>query len=247
MEDLKKLVKLVLLTGDIKGEKPVSLLVISKSGNGKTELISSFNKRTCSFMTDLTYFGLISKLEENKRIKHLIIPDFIKITQKKRSTSDNLVSLLNALLEEGVGEIRIYNRNADLKKRTLGLITATTKASFSQNKDAWESFGFVQRMLLVSYDYSDETIEKIIDSINKEEYIKTKTERIDLFGEDVKSEAKFNKQLNKYVDKNFRTLKHLQTLCKAHALYRNANNVGQEDIDEIIRLTKYMNLKYNKI
>lgn len=247
MQDLKKLVKLTLLTGIIKNEKPVSLLVVGKSGNGKTQLINSFKMRTASFYTDLSYSGVLLSMKENPFLKHVIIPDFIKITQKKRSTSDNFISLLNALLEEGVGKIKLFNQEHDFSGRIIGLVTATTKASLGQHKEIWQSFGFFQRMLVVSYDYTDETIEKIMESINNQEYIQYRQEKIIGAGIDIKSEAKYNKQFNKLVDKNFRSLKHLQALAKANALLNKRKVVAQEDVDEIIRLTKYMNLKYTKI
>jgi hypothetical protein len=247
MEDLKKIIKLTLLTGNLKGYAPVSLLVLSKSGNGKTELITSYNKPSAFIVTDISYSGLCQELKKNNNLKHLIIPDFIKITQKKRSTSDNLISLLNALLEEGASKMRVFGQEYDFNKRRLGLITATTKASFAQHKEIWAKFGFVQRMLLVSYDYKDETIEQIMCSINKEEFIKNKVEKLIKSGKDINSEEKFNKQLNHHANKNFRSLKHLQALAKAHALMSDKKCVSQDDINEIIRLTKYMNLNYIKI
>lgn len=247
MDDLLKIVKLVLLTGNLKDIKPVSLLIISKSGNGKTQLITSYKKRTIIKFTDLTYSGLISQLKENPKIKHVIIPDFIKITQKKRSTTDNLVSLLNAALEEGIDKIKMYNTEIDLKGKQIGLITATTKESFNQRKKAWHSFGFLQRMLIVTYDYSDDTIDEILESIAKEEYLKDKIENIEISNKDVHSNKDLNIQLKELSSKNFRTQKNLQSLAKANALLRKSKIVEQEDIDEIIRLTKYMNFNYTKI
>lgn len=247
MQDLKKILMLVLATGNLKGVKPVSLLVVSKSGNGKTELITSIKSKKGCYITDLSATGLLLFLEKDTKMRHIIIPDFIKITQKKKSTSENLVSLLNALTDEGVGKTKLFNVEKDFSNRTIGLITATTKASFGQHRTRWESFGFVQRMLFVSYDYSEETIQKIMESINKEEYIKEKKDVLIASSKDVISEEKFNKQLNRFVDKNFRSLKHLQALAKANAMMRGSKFVEQCDIDEIIRLTKFMNLKYTKI
>ena len=250
MYDLQKIVKLVLLTGNLKNTKPVSLLIVSKSGNGKTELITSFKKKSVAFVTDTSYQGLLSLLKDEPHIKHLIIPDFIKITQKKRSTTDNLVSLLNAVTEEGIGRMKVYNTDYDYKGRQLGLITATTKASFSQKRNAWETFGFVQRMILVSYDYADDTIEEILSSINKKEWLSTQKSNekiIKYASKDMITKEELFKQLNQICDKRFRTLKHLQSLCEAHALLRGDNEVKQEDIDEIIRLSRFMNLKYTKI
>lgn len=247
MDDLKKILKLVLLTADLSDYSPVSMLIISKSGNGKTELITSYNKKTMMFCTDLSYMGVLEELKKNAKLRHIIIPDFIKITQKKRATTNHLVSLLNAGMDEGIGSIRVYNQTFDLNKRKFGLITATTKASFDQNKKQWASFGFVQRMLIVSFDYCDETVNKIMESINREEFLNNKSDKLISMGKDVKTEEKYNKQLNKFVNKNFRNLKQLQALVKAHALSRKSKIVEQCDVDEIIRLTKYMNMNYTKI
>lgn len=247
MEDLKKILKLVLLSGNLKDTKPLSLLVVSKSGNGKTELITSFKKNTTGFVTDLSYMGLLKYLEDDKKLKHIIIPDFIKITEKKRSTTANLISMLNAVTEEGIGKIKVFNTEKDFSNRTIGLITATTKASFGQNKTQWENFGFVQRMIIVSYDYKDETIDTIFKSINSKEYLNDKKEKIEYADKIINSEEELFKQLNRFANKKFRSLKQLQTLCESHALLNKRNKVIQEDINEIIRLTKYMNLNYTKI
>lgn len=248
MQDLTKILKLVLLSGNLKNTKPLSLLVVSRSGNGKTELITNFSSKNIGFVTDLSYFGLIKWLKDDKKLKHVIIPDFIKITEKKRSTTANLISILNAITEEGLGKVKLYNTEEDFKNRQIGLITATTKASFSQHKEQWESFGFVQRMIVVSYDYSDDTIDEIFSSINKKEYLRYSKERIIAYRDKtINSEEKLFKQLNKHANKKFRSLKQLQTLCEAHALMKKRKNVTQEDIDEVIRLTKYMNLNYTKI
>lgn len=246
-QDLIKIVKLVLVSGDIKNQKPISLLIVSKSGNGKTQLIKSFRKRTAIFFTDLSYSGLIETLGKDPRIKHVIIPDFIKITQKKRSTSDNFVSLLNAVTEEGVGKIRLFNVNYDLKDRTIGLITATTKESFNRHKKVWHSFGFMQRMLIISYDYSLETIQEILSYINREKFIDDKPVNMSSVGKTITGGEDFNKQLNKLAHGNFRALKHLQTLAKCNAYLERRNKVTQKDIDEIVRLSDYINLSYKKI
>ena len=248
-EDLKKITKLVLLSGYIKNVKPLSLMLISVAGNGKTEIISSFKSKRIIFMTDLTYMGLLKELKNNPRLKHIIIPDFIKITQKKRSTTDNLVSILNALVEEGIGKISMYNFECDYKNRNAGVIIATTKASFGQHKRMWGNMGFMSRMLLCSYEYKDETIERIFEYINNEDYLKDNTqEKIkeckDIY---IKSQPNLNKRFNELAKKSFRGLKQLQTLAKCHALSRGSQTVTDEDIKEIIRLAEYLNLNFKKI
>lgn len=247
-EKIQKIVKLCLLSGFIKGEKPLSLLVVSKSGNGKTESISQFNIKTARFVTDLSYIGLVDLLKKHPKLKHIIIPDFLKITQKKRSTSDNLISFLNAVLEEGAGLIKLYNLEHDFKGRTLGLIIATTKASFQQKRNNWESIGFVDRMLKCSYDYTDETINEIFSFINEELYRNSKRTNLKSFKvQNIESTKELNKQLNKFSNKKFRNLKQLQTLAKCCALDRGSSKVEQKDINEVIDLCSLLNLNYTKL
>lgn len=249
VDDIKKIVKLVLLSGYIKKHKPLSLLLVGDSGIGKTELITSYNSQRILFITDLSYMGLMKHLKDKPTLRHIIIPDFIKITKKKRATSDNLISILNALTEEGIGKISLYNFEADFKGKQLGIIIATTKASYEQHLKEWTAIGFVQRMLLCSYSYNHETTKEIIDYINSEEYLKeVKSEKLIKFKDtEVTSNKELNSQLNIIGYNKFRTIKHLQTLTKAHAILRGDNKVIQQDIDEIIRLSKYLNLNYTAI
>lgn len=248
VDNIIKILKLVLASGFLKKEKPLSLFIVSKSGNGKTEVISKYKTTTSLFITDLSYMGLLHLLREKPRLKHILIPDFLKITMKKRSTSDNLVSLLNASTEEGIGRIDIYNFKHDFKNKNIGIIIATTKASFSQKSNNWKNIGFLQRMITCSYDYKEETINEIFSYINKELYnLEKKFKNLSIKSMNIKSSKDLNKQLNKYANKKFRNIKQLQTLAKCNALLRKSPQVEQQDIDEIIRLTEYLNLNYKKI
>lgn len=247
MEELSHIVKLIFMSGNLKNTKPLSLILVSKSGNGKTELITSFKKKTLESYTDISYIGLINLLVEKPHMTHLVLPDLLKITMKKKSTSDNLISALNACLEEGLDKVKLYGTEKDLNKRKIGLVTAITKDSMMYNKRKLESIGFLGRMIYISYDYTDETIEKIMQSINREEYFNYKPEKLPEKKADIKGAEEFNKQLNKFVDKRFRTLKQLQTLCKANALLNGRDKVTQKDVTDIIGLTRFMNLNYTKI
>lgn len=248
-DDIKKVVKLVLLSGYIKNAEPLSLMLVSDAGNGKTEMISGFISPRICLRTDIDYPTLIRILHEKKAIKHLILPDFIKITKKKRSSSNNLISLLNAVIEEGLQDMNLMNKDYHFRGRKIGLVTATTKASYLQHKKEWSAIGFMSRMIFCSFSYSNETIDEILQYINSEEFFKREPVMKlkgykDIF---VTPKLRLNQQLNPLVNKKFRTLKHLQTLTKANALCNDRKEVTQEDVDEIRRLSKYLNLNYTKI
>lgn len=248
-EDISKIVKLVLISGCLKEIKPLSLLLIGDVGIGKTEIITNFKSSRILFMTDLSYMGLLEELKDKKDVTHIIIPDFIKITKKKRSTSDNLISLINAGTEEGIGNIHLQNFKEDFKGKRIGIITSTTKSSYYGNKKAWSGIGFLDRFLICSYSYSDDTIEAIIKYINEEKYLnKTIKEQIkNLKKVSIKTKTTLNEKLNPLIHKRFRSLKNLQALVKCNALLRGSNIVENSDVEEVTRLSKYINLEFNEI
>lgn len=250
VEDIQQIVKLVLMSGYLQKHSPLSLFIVGEVGTGKTEIISTFTSNHIKFISDLSKFGVFNILKNSPKITHFIIPDFIKITQKRRSTTDDLVSILNALTEEGLGNIDLYNFHHDFKDKKIGIISSTTKSSYAQNRKSWEKMGFVSRMLLCSYSYSDGTTDEIMDYIQKEKYLTKKIkDKITKKGGSIWVEGNDNlfKKLRVLSNSKFRTQKQLQVLCKCNALLRNDNKVKQEDIDEIMRLSKYLNLNYTKI
>jgi len=249
VSDLLKLIVIVFHTGYLVGDKPVSLMIIGKVGIGKSELIKKFEViNNIAFFTDVTYMGIIGLLKDNKDVRHVVIPDFLKLTMKRGSTSDNIISVLNSLIEEGLFEISLFGVKEDFKGKQVGLITATTKSSYEQHYKKWNNMGFLSRMLKVSFSYEQETIKKIFDYIHTGKYSDDKNEKIEMPIRNYKIKLKpsLSKKLQ---DKNttFRSLKILRTLVKANALLNDREEVILDDIKEIKRLSRFMNLNYTKI
>ena len=252
-EELQDLIKTVLYTGYISGEKPLSVLLIGQVGIGKSQLITDYEKKdnivVCS---DITYMGILHHLKTNREFRHLIIPDFLKITMKSKTTTANAVSILNAGIEEGIGEINLLNYNEDFKGKTFGLITATTKDSLSQNRKNWQSMGFLSRCLIISYDYKDDTKEQIFDFIQDRLYKSEKKKELDLPSANL--DVILPKELAKKLrnrETTFRSQKQLQTLAMARAIMNNlATNkfiVTQKEIDEVLKMSKFFNYNFTKI
>jgi len=245
-EDIQKIVKLTLISGYIKDASPLSLIVVGKAGIGKTENIKHWKDKRSMLITDLNYSGLMELLIKKNTLKHIIIPDFIKITMKKSSTKDNLISFLNSCIEDGLNQIEGYFHHK-FKDRKIGLITSSTKASFTQNKPTWKNMGFTDRMIICSYSYSQKTLEEIKDYINEEKFNVNQEKIQDLKITEIKSNKLLNSVFNDKVKDSLRSLKQFQTLAKCNALNEGRNKVLKEDITEVLRLTKYLNEKYIEI
>jgi len=249
IEILKDLIKTILFTGYVENEKPISVMFVGKVGSGKSEIINTFKLNdNIAYFTDLTYMGLIQLLKDNPNLKHIAIPDFLKITMKKKSTMDNVTSAFNALMEEGLDKISMMGMQHDFKGINVGIITATTKGSFAQHTNKWKAMGFLSRMLIISYDYKDDTIKDIFEYIFNRRYLTDKKEKISLPFKKLEV-ILTDKQARQLKDKDtdFRRQKQLQTLVMARALMNDRTEVNDQDIKDINNFKKFLNLNYTKI
>jgi hypothetical protein len=252
VEELKELIKTILFSGYVSKEKPLSIIFVADVGSGKSEILNSFKLNdNIAYFTDVTYMGLIKLLENEKEVRHIVIPDFLKITMKKKSTTDNITSCFNAMMEEGLEKISMMGQSYDFKGKKLGLITATTRNSFNQYKNRWASMGFLSRMLIISYKYSEESVKEIFEYIYNREYLKNGTnqkENMPIRNIDVVLSPKLARKL-KDKKTDFRRQKQLQTLAMSRALMDNRDKleVIEEDIKKVNSFKKFLNLNFIEI
>lgn len=248
-EDIQKLVELVYISGFLRKEKPLSLFLLAPPEQSKSHFILEKTTRFSHQASDLSFMGLIKILTEKREIKHIIIPDFLKITEKKQSTKNNLLTLLNSFLEEGIFEINLGNKEKiDLKGKQGGIITATTDYSFYQNRKNWGGIGFISRFIVVSYKYSCETLNEILDLINKEQSTsKKKPQKLSYKMTEVKSSEEINKSLNVFNDGSLRRQKNLIVLLKCIALRNGRNKTNKSDVEELKKLVPLLNARFTTI
>lgn len=252
--DIKKidrLIELTYLSEFLKDKLPISLMLISPPEQSKTFFILSKKTDRSEVITDLSWKGVINLLKDDKNkdnLKHLIIPDLLKLTRKKKSTTDNLLSLLNGYLEEGIFKINVGNdRKIDFKGKSGGMITATTKKSFERNRKNWEHMGLSSRFLKVSYKLSTKTIKNIMRKIAKKNNNIRDVKKIET--EDKSIELK-KEHIEKIVDlsnNSIRKFRNLTTLLESIALSYNREKTIDKDFNELKSLMKFINLDFNLI
>jgi hypothetical protein len=193
--------------------------------------------------------GLLNLLEQNKNLKQIIIPDFLKVTEKSKNTKKSLLSALNGYLDEGIFSINLANKELiDAKGRVGGVITSTTKASFFQNSKNWNAIGFKSRFIVVSWEYSDDTKMEILRKIAKEENthnIKPTTIKQKLTK--IETNFKLSNKLINISDKSTRKLKNFKVLLKSIALNNNHKKPTESDFKELKELSKLINVKFTRI
>lgn len=266
---LEHLIKLVLLTPYIKGERPVSILISARVESGKTELIRKANigpKRGVIYLNDVTAYGIQTKyLDEiaNGNIRTIIIPDLITPLSRSPDTVKTLLAFLNSLIEEGVCEVQTFSKSIELKvPARCNIITSIAREFGSDQRYHWTKIGFLSRVIPVSYEYSPSSVYDIMQSIAERDYhnendfayleIPNGEVEVELPAVMAQKVAALAPQIvdvghfaqNIY---GFRLQKQLQTLCMASAIYNGRTIVEELDFQIVKQLGDFINFSYKQI
>lgn len=268
MNQLKEFLKISLLTGYIKNEKPINVLIIGKPDTGKSALLSRIITNDGIIeMTDLSAWGItkmiVPLIEQDKKIKHIIIPDFLVIMAKSKSTADRTFTFVNSLIEEGISNIGTYmNRGIDFKqsqkvkdaKVQCGLITAITEQMYYKKKKRMNEFGFLSRFVPIRYSYSSDYMNEIFQNIMHGKYLHKEEDKILLPQEEI--DIKYdNEEIHKMLvliarnkissgaveAQGTRLLIMFKTILKAIALKNGRTEVLKEDFEEFLTYEPLIN------
>ncbi len=265
LEPLVEIITLTLYTAYIKNvPKPNSLLIIAKPESGKTDVMKKFiANKNILYLTDVTAFGIerdyLPKIEAGE-IRHILIPDLLKPLSRKQSTVKTFITLLNALVEEGVASVSTYATRRTTKEHVkCGIITAITTEELRDRRHGWERIGFLSRIVPFSYSYGIETVKKVFDYILGLDYLR-ESDSIEL--KRVPKEDKAIKLPRKYAQAilpsttviaqaehtyGFRLQKQFQALLQASALEKGRVVVNMRDVDRVLHLMNWVNFEENPI
>jgi len=261
IEPLKKIIVYCLISGKIKNEKPLSLIIAANPESGKSEVVKKFKEiNGVVYLTDCTAHGITKEILpriETGGIHHIMIPDLLNPLSRKQSTVQTFITFMNALIEEGVAEISTYATGMTMRKTELrcGLITAITKDKLSDKRHEWARMGFLSRAIPFSYSYSQQQVREIMEYIVNEKYHSETKEKLKIPAntKDIKLAKPLARMLMpeayKFADANttygFRMQKQLQTLMKSIALYNGRKKCTKSDFNEVMFLLQWINLKFN--
>ena len=263
VEKLTEIVELVLMSGYLKNEKPLSLLVVADAESGKTEVLKkfAFSNGVC-YLTDVTAHGITKEVLpkiENGLVKHIIIPDLLKPLSRRQDTVSGLITFLNALIEEGVADISTYAQGMTYRKEHLrcGLISAITRDALIDKRHQWTSIGFLSRALPFSFRYPPTKVVEIFDYILDGGYKSETMQKIKTY-KNLK-EVTISKDMAKkllphtysFSQANkvygFRFQRCLQVLAQANALKNDRKKVTVKDINKVVSFMDWINLDFNAL
>lgn len=252
LDKVTEVIKIIIASGYIKNEKPLSLIITAPISNGKTTSIKQFKEvKGVLVLTDLTMYGVLKNYQEklrNNEIRHIIIPDFLNVFSHRNTTINALLTFINTTSEDGVFPIKSFALDIHEYIAPFGWILCLTKEAYHKKEKYLKSIGFENRFLKLEYNYSFEVINKILDLIIAEDKFIIPTAKMKLIKG--KKEVKGNPQIfrelvliSNLILKNpenkgelLRQQRKLQTFLKSCALLRNDNQVRKEDLDKLKNL-----------
>ncbi len=263
LDYLVDIVRLTIYTAYIKNvPKPNSLLIIAKPESGKTEVLKKFiPNKNIAYLSDVTAFGLerdyLPKIETGE-VRHIIIPDLLKPLSRKESTVRTFVTMMNALVEEGIASVSTYaTRRTSEKHVKCGLVTAITDTELKDQRHNWGRLGFLSRIVPFSYSYGMQTVRTVFNSIlgldyldesNVELKIPTKDKEIRLpkkCAQEILPSTTIIAQAQQTY--GFRLQKQFQALLQASALEKSRSTVNAKDVERVLSLMNWVNFETRQI
>jgi len=248
---VEEYLKTVLLTGRVKFESPLSTFLIAKPEHGKTSIVLESPFACAVDVTDSTGKGLMEIMKYKPEVSHIIFNDLTIITAHGRTVRSYLISVINAMTEEGVRSVAFPGQVEVFQHGKRGIIACCTPSLISDSRTWFNKIGLTTRILPFHYAYSEQLIVKIKASISRDSKPETpKGLSVPAAAIEVVCEDIFAKKIQEIADKKseeigddtgIRRLKQFRRLAKAHALLRGWQKpkVNSEDIDFLMRLFPY--------
>lgn len=253
-ELVRELVETVILTGKLKDNPPLSLILIATPESGKTSVVLERPCKSIKAFTDITGRGIQEVIQDKPELTHIVINDMVSVMSHRQSVNKYTIAVLNALTEEGVTAVASPDGIEEFKNGRKGVITSLTTDLTGDSRNWWNKVGFTTRMLPFCYSYPDELKIKIKDSIDKSEEVTFKKlpkpqeftvpQNLRVVNyptfliEAVRRVASIRSQIMNEV--GFRRLKQYHSLVKGHALLRNDNEVKEQDLHFLYEVDEYV-------
>lgn len=136
---------------------PLSVLLVSLSGAGKSLLINAYGKVPGVHRTDsFTASGIYSLCRDDSKneLRHILVSDLNIPFSRKSSTVTMLIGTLVGLMTEGM--VRIDDGRMEGKTiphRPVGLLSAMTTEEFTRQAKLMHRVGLIRRLIPIFFEY----------------------------------------------------------------------------------------------
>lgn len=234
------------------GIKPLGVLFVAPPGAGKSYLLTKILSPGSIVINDITGWGLeriVSEIYMKDTYPYIVIPDFVKVASRKQSY-ESFLGLMNALLEEGVSQIRKYDLEVKFEKPVrCGILTGITPDYLEKRVKLIKETGYGTRQLIFKFNYRKSDIERIEEKLTKG----IEDETVIINAGKAEIEIRISEEAEEGIIKvarliamsrgdhtTFRAINQVRTLATGFANYRNSPVVEKEDIKEVASLVPFL-------
>lgn len=247
LEPVVELVTTVLWSGQVDGERPLSLILVAPPGAGKTSVLEDMESNISHFFSDLTSREVKNCLANKKDLTHLMLGDFLSLFGHAKGTVNLSVNLISRLTGDTIHQAPWTGEEIPPKK--MGFITAIPPDDLNKRdiRSHVRSGGFASRFLIARYTYTKKTIDSVHRFIRTGEYRKqSKTilaikpeQKIITVPKQISDNIDMMAQRIKSDPLGFRAHHHLRTLACAMARKDGRTVVSDKDYDKVVEFCDF--------
>jgi hypothetical protein len=229
--------KTIIYSGQVKGERAVSAVLVAPVGSGKTVCIEKTICSVATFTSDFTAREA-SPIIRKHGTTHIMIGDFMSILGHKSGTVVHSLNILAKLTGDALTSDPFTGQALE-KPKSMGVISAIPPDELQKRKvqELFFGGGFASRFILVRYNYSNETLKRIHRFISEDHYTRTVPIKFDVepgayevhIPKIIADKVETLRRVIKNDNTGMRAHHHLRALIKARARMHGRNEVTEED------------------
>lgn len=228
-------VRLLIWTGQLEDERPISAIIVAPAGAGKTSVLVENQCAQAKFEGDFTARTATQILRDDK-ITHILLGDMLSLFAHKASTVKLSMSVISKMTGEKLEKDPFTGEQ--INPKMLGLITAIPPQDFGKHTKHINPGGFASRFMIIKYNYKASTKAAIHRFIAENAYAKNFEKPFIISNPNkivVTIPAKISELIKDFSQQiqrdplGFRAHRHLRALVKAQARRSGRNEVKPED------------------
>lgn len=247
LESVIQLVTAVLWSGQVEGERPLSMILVAPPGTGKTSVLEMLTCQSSHFFSDFTSREIGSALKNNQELTHFLLGDFLALFGHAKGTVKLSINLLARLTGDTIRQQPWSGE--EIRPRKMGFITAIPPDDLNKReiRSHIRGGGFASRFIIAKYTYSQQTIERVHKFIREGKYRNAKPFEVQM--KPGKLLVEVPKEISTQIDMLARSLKtdpigfrahhHLRTLACSVARRSSRNVVTAADYEEVLQFADF--------
>lgn len=250
VDPIVDLISLVLHSGGLPGRRPLSVLLCAPSGNGKTRITDRFENgpgiHRSGFMTRSGLVYLLREHDRWKTLHHIILTDFTSSMAGTSETGLALQTIIMLMIYDGLSDYNTsFIRGLHLPPGVsikVGIIAGVVPSIIRRRRLEWEENGFLRRFLPVSYRYTSEQMKgvKVLSLQGRNVNYPSVSLNTQLWGENITVSDQLINPFIPLTEGESTADQQIRSLVLAHALRRGSTKVEDQDVERVMRLSKYI-------